>query len=102
MLVAVFKKEEVFCIQNAVTFETIVCIQKKIIQLMQENTSLALYTIDFKEVTEVNSAALGLLVELKKYTITHKKGIKFIHLPERLLSLAQVCGVAEWLGLSCT
>lgn len=95
----VLNKENMFYVQNVITFETVACVQEEVMHLIQKNASLTAYAIDLKNVTQANSAALGLLVELKKYTIVHKKEIKFTNLPERLLSLAQVCGVAKWLEL---
>ena len=94
----VYERERVIFIKGATTFETVAAIQKKIVFLIQKNSSLSFYQIDLTDVKEVNSAALGLLVELKKVTIAYKKTIVFLNAPERLLSLAQVCGVASWLG----
>lgn len=99
MSATVFKKEEIFYLKSTITFETVAAIQKEIISLIRNNLSLSVYQIDLKDITEVNSAALGLLVELKKYSMAHKKTIVFLHSPERLLLLAQVCGVSDWLGL---
>ena len=99
MQATVFEKEGIFYIKSAITFETVAAIQKDTLSLIQNAASLSAYQIDLKEVTEVNSAALGLLVELKKATIVHKKTIVFLNVPGRLLSLAQVCGVSDWLGL---
>ncbi|MES2204070.1 MAG: STAS domain-containing protein [Pseudomonadota bacterium] len=98
----VSQREGVIFMTGVVTFETVAMLQKKIILLMQRDASLSLYQINLMDVKKVNSAALGLLVELKKYTIAHNKAVVFLNLPERLLSLAQVCGVAAWLELSCS
>ena len=95
---AILQANTVF-IKGEVTFETITVIQKDMITLMHGQSSLSAYQIDLSGVTEVNSAALGLLVELKKYTVAHKKVIAFLNLPERLASLARVYGVADWLEL---
>jgi len=99
---AVFQEHQVFFVQNTVTFETVALIRKNVLSFMEENPSIETYSIDLRDVKEVNSAALGLLVELKKYTIARKKMVIFLNLPERLTSLAKVYGVAEWLNLhSC-
>lgn len=94
----VLQKEGALVVQGAVTFETVAIIQKKITEFLHNN-SLSTVQVDLKEVTQVNSAALGLLVELKKQAIAHKKAVHFLNPPERLLSLAQVCGVSIWLEL---
>ena len=91
-------RENVIFITGVVTFETVAMLQKKSISLMERDVSVSLYRVDLAEVKEVNSAALGLFIELKKASITHNKSIQFLHPPERLWSLAQVCGVANFLG----
>lgn len=95
----VIQNEDTFFITEVVTFETVTTLQKTVIALILKNPSISHFQIDFSRVTEVNSAALGLLIELKKYIIAHQKTVIFLNLPERLLSLAQVCGVADWLCL---
>lgn len=95
----VFQKDDRISVQGAVTFETISAIQKAITQLLHAHKSSQKYQVDLAEVTLVNSAALGLLVELKKQAIAHKQTIEFLNPPERLLALAQVCSVAAWLEL---
>jgi len=94
----VVQNEGIISIQGAVTFETVAAIQKEITCLLHKNESLSESKIDLAEVSVVNSAALGLLVELKKKAVMKHKAITFLNAPERLLSLAQVCGVAIWLG----
>lgn len=89
---------EIF-LQGDVVLSTITILQKNIVKILRENLSLVEYRLDFSEVTAVNSAALALLVELKKWAIIQQKTIVFSHLPQRLLALAQLCGVAEWLDL---
>lgn len=95
----VSQNEDVIILEGAVTFETVASIQKSILQLLRNAGSSLEFKVNLQAVTQVNSAALGLLVELKKYIMAHRKIIVFLHSPERLISLAQVCGVADWLGL---
>lgn len=87
------------CIQGAITFENVAPLQKEMLALLQKNQLRSEFQVDLQQVSLVNSAALGLLVELKKWNVRQHKKIKFLHLPERLLSLAQLCNVANWLGL---
>ncbi len=94
------KKEGIIYIEGTVTFETVAVIQKNIAQLLQDSEFASKCSLDLKAVAQVNSAALALLVELKKQSILHKRVIVFLHPPERLLLLAQVCGVAEWLDFN--
>lgn len=95
----VFQEHDVFFMQNTVTFETVALITKNVLRFIKENPSIEAYSIDLRDVKEVNSAALGLLVELKKYAILHKKMVRFLNIPEKLIALAQVCGLIECLGL---
>lgn len=98
MHATVHRKEGSFFIQEAVTFETVSTLQNNLIRMMRD-ASLPSCTLNFEGVKEVNSAALGLLVELKKYSIAQKKEIQFLNLPERLLSLAHLYGIAGFLKL---
>lgn len=93
----VFQEGDAIAIRGALTFETVSKVQQRIMSLL--NNNLLSYSIDLKNISLVNSAALGLLVELKKKMVERKKTIEFQNPPERLLSLAEVCGVASWLGL---
>lgn len=96
---SVHENNEMIMVSGIVTFETVAAIQKNMINLLQKNPAVSQFQVDLATATQVNSAALGLLVELKKVTIAQKKEIVFLNLPQRLISLAQVCGVADWLGL---
>lgn len=96
----VIQKGDTIAIQGAITFDSVSHVQKDIMQILQKPGRASEYRVDLLAVAQVNSAALGLLVELKKYAlVTHLK-IVFINLPERLLALAQVCGVSSWLEFS--
>ena len=88
------------CIQGSVTFDTVAVVQKNVMTLLRNNSSLTDFQLNLKDVSVVNSAALGLLVELKKWVVAQHKTIRFLNLPDRLLSLAQVCGVATLLEIN--
>ena len=92
------KKAGVIYIDGAVTFETVADIQRNITYLLQDREFSSECCLNLEAIAQVNSAALALLVELKKQSILHKRVIVFVHPPERLSLLAPVCGVAEWLG----
>lgn len=93
---------EAFSIEGAVTFETVARIQKSVMNLLSRELPSAVYQVNLAGITLVNSAALALLVELKKKVLAQKKAVTFLNPPERLVGLAQVCGVADWLGLDQT
>lgn len=54
--------------------------------------------IDLEGVTEVDSAAVSLLLEWRRAALGANRQIEFIHLPANLKSLAVLYGVAELLG----
>ena len=96
----VLQNSEEIQVSGVVTFETVALIQKNIERLFQVGQqTLSCYRINLAAVTLVNSSALGLMVELKKKALQQHKSITFFNLPEKLLSLAQVCGVSQWLEL---
>lgn len=56
--------------------------------------------IDFSAVTDVDTAALSLLIEWQRRALTANKKVIFTQLPESLLSLATLYGVAAFIPLS--
>ena len=56
--------------------------------------------IDFSAVTDVDTAALSLLIEWQRRAVTANKKVVFTQLPESLISLATLYGVAEFIPLS--
>ena len=55
-------------------------------------------TLDLSRVTEVDSAAVSLLLEWQRAAQRRSRRIDFVNLPENLQSLAQLYGVADLLG----
>jgi len=56
--------------------------------------------VDFSAVTDIDTAALSLLMEWQRRAIASNKTIVFTHLPESLHSLATLYGVADFIPLS--
>ena len=56
--------------------------------------------VDFSAVTDIDTAALSLLMEWQRRAIASNKKIVFTHLPESLHSLATLYGVADFIPLS--
>lgn len=54
-------------------------------------------TLDLAEVTEVDSAAVSLLLEWSRAAQRRNQRIEFVNLPENLKSLAKLYGVSEML-----
>jgi phospholipid transport system transporter-binding protein len=55
-------------------------------------------TVDLKEVTEVDSSALSLLLEWQREAAGNGRSIRFLNLPANLRSLAELYDVTELLG----
>lgn len=55
-------------------------------------------TVDLSGVTEVDSAAVSLLLEWRRRALKDKRGIRYVNLPANLKSLAELYGVTELLG----
>jgi len=53
--------------------------------------------LDFKGVTEVDSAAVALALECMREARRRKLALSLVNLPEAMLNLAQLYAVAEWL-----
>ncbi len=56
--------------------------------------------IDFSEVNDVDTAALSLLIEWQRRALALNRKIAFKKLPESLMSLAALYGVADFIPLS--
>ena len=56
--------------------------------------------IDFSAVTDVDTAALSLLIEWQRRALTANKNVVFTQLPQSLISLAALYGVTEFIPLS--
>jgi phospholipid transport system transporter-binding protein len=54
-------------------------------------------TVDLAGVTEVDSSAVSLLLELRRGARRAARSLEFVNLPENLKSLAQLYGVTELL-----
>ncbi|MCI3952547.1 MAG: hypothetical protein K0R53_2045 [Burkholderiales bacterium] len=54
--------------------------------------------VDLSEVTEVDSAAVSLLLEWRRAAQRRNQRIQFLNLPDNLRSLAKVYGVTDLLG----
>ena len=52
-------------------------------------------TLDLAAVTEVDSAALSLLLEWRREALRNGRTIRYVNLPANLRSLAELYGVAE-------
>lgn len=71
--------------------------------LLKESAALEMsdgLQIDFSEVSDVDTAALSLLIEWQRRAVTLNRKIAFKKLPESLMSLAALYGVADFIPLN--
>lgn len=82
-------------IHGKLVFSTVMAIFKDSLKwfLSQKST----ITANFKSVTEVDSAALALLIEWKRLAKKHSISVCFVDLPESLQRLAELSRINHWL-----
>ena len=71
------------------------------VALLEQGNGLftaAQVTLDLGAVTEVDSAALSLLLEWRREAARNGRTIRYLNLPANLRSLAGLYGVAELIG----
>jgi len=79
-------------IQGDINFETVSAIYSEIENYIISGNNIV---IDFSETKEVNSAALALIIELKKLANKSKVDIKFSKIPDKLLRLAEASNLVS-------
>ncbi len=52
-------------------------------------------TIDFKEVDDIDSSAVSLLLHWRRKALASGRSLRYVHLPANLSSLAELYGVSE-------
>ncbi|MGB2833619.1 MAG: STAS domain-containing protein [Methylotenera sp.] len=58
------------------------------------------FEINFSKVTDVDTAAISLMLEWQRRALAANKKLIFTHLPSNLTSLTALYGVAEYLPMS--
>jgi phospholipid transport system transporter-binding protein len=56
--------------------------------------------IDFSEVTDIDTAALSLIMEWQRNALASKCTISFVNLPANLNSLAELYGVTSFISVT--
>lgn len=70
-------------------------------KVLTESEGLAIadnMQINLSQVTDVDTAALSLLMEWQRRMQAVGKNVSFVHLPESLMSLAKLYGVADYIS----
>ena len=88
-------------VKGYITFSTVTAQLQAFSRVMNdpELKDAECLSVDFKEVESVNSAALSFLAFIARAAKKRHKTLSCINLPAHLLSLAEVSGVDEILGL---
>jgi phospholipid transport system transporter-binding protein len=81
-------------LQGPITMDNVV----SLLDEGREQFTASPLTIDLSGVTDVDSSALSLLLELRRDAARAGRAIRFTGLPENLQSLAKLYGVTELLG----
>ena len=84
-----------YLISGSVVFSTVPDLLDSAMAYLSErkNSSAETVVIDMSGVTECNSAALALMLEIKKKAEEKNTELCFAQLPESLMTIAKACGV---------
>ena len=86
---------EVLVLEGALSFETAPAVLAKTAEFAARSDLPARLTIDFSQVTTVDSSAVALLLEWLRQARSRGTTLAFVNLPATLLALAQLYGVSE-------
>ena len=80
-------------LEGPVTLDTV----PALIGAVEENMRQGVRVVDFREVTEVDSAAVALALEWLRQAAESKTGLRLANLPAAMQNLAKLYGVSELL-----
>jgi phospholipid transport system transporter-binding protein len=83
-------------VQGPLTMANVTGVLEESARLFQGNEIL----VDLQGVTEVDSAAVSLLLEWRRQALANKRRIEYVNLPSNLKSLADLYGVSDLLVAS--
>jgi phospholipid transport system transporter-binding protein len=86
---------EVLRLQGGLTFETIPTVLAESAEYAARPDLPDRLTIDFSGITNVDSAAVALLLDWRRMAAKRAKTLVFENLPANLLALAELYGVAD-------
>ena len=81
-------------LKGAVNLETALSLREEGLRLFTAPE----VTLDLSGVTEVDSAAVSLLFEWRRAALAANRSIRYVNLPENLISLPRLYGVTELVG----
>ena len=80
-------------LEGAVTVDTV----PGLIGAADEHFRQGAHTVDFREVTEVDSASIAVALEWLRRSVQGKAGLRLVNLPAAMQNLAKLYGVSELL-----
>jgi phospholipid transport system transporter-binding protein len=86
---------EVLALKGALSYETIPAVLAESVEYASRSDLPDKLTIDFAEITGVDSSAVALLLEWRRQAQRRGKTLIFANLPANLMALAELYGVAE-------
>ena len=89
---------DVLRITGALDFETLPAVIAEAEKYVARAELPPRLTIDLSGVTGVDSSAVALLLDWRRRAIERRVALEFAHLPENLLALARLYGVADLIG----
>ena len=86
---------EVLQIDGALNFESMPRILEETAVYAAQETLPSCLAIDLANVTDIDSSAVALLLHWRREATRLGKALRYVHLPQNLVTLAQLYGVDE-------
>ena len=86
---------EVLGLEGVLSFDTLPTVLAQSAEYAARTDLPERLTIDFANITGVDSSAVALLIEWRRQAQEKKKTLVFVNLPANLVALARLYGVAE-------
>ena len=86
---------EILQIDGALNFESMPRILEETALYAAQETLPSCLSIDLANVTDIDSSAVALLLHWRREATRLGKALRYVHLPQNLVTLAQLYGVDE-------
>lgn len=90
----IWREGEELSVEGSITIDNVVSVVANGIALFDREDLI----IDLARVTEVDSAAVSLLLEWRREAARRNCQLRFLNMPQNLQSLLQLYGVSELMG----
>lgn len=89
--------EQQYALTGELSFESVPALSRSILPLLKDNTQL---DISLDQVKRSDSAGVAMLVEWLRLAQQQQKTLRFLDIPEQMLSIVRVSGLDTILPLS--